>query len=71
LRIVRVHVEESILMKDNPNRIDPDKWRPLIMSFQKFYGLGPELQHSTLSEIPEVLYKTPDVEKAKIAVCKN
>jgi len=43
----------------------------LIMSFQKFYGLGPELQHSTLSEIPEVLYKTPDVEKAKIAVCKN
>ena len=23
-----------------PNRIDPDKWRPLIMSFQKFYGLA-------------------------------
>jgi hypothetical protein len=64
LRIVRVHVEESILMKGNPNRIDPAKWRPLIMSFQKFYGLGSELQHSILSEIPEALYRTPDMEKA-------
>jgi len=71
LRIVRIHVEESILMKENPNRVDPDKWRPLIMSFQKFYGLGSELQHSTLSEIPEALYKTPDIEKAKNFVCKN
>jgi len=71
LRIVRLHIEESILMKENPNRIDPDKWRPLIMSFQKFYGLGSELQHSILSEIPEALYKTPDMGKAKIPVCKK
>lgn len=71
LRIVRIHIEESILMKENPNRVDPDKWRPLIMSFQKFYGLGSELHHSILSEIPEALYKTPDIEKAKIRVCKN
>ena len=65
LRIVRVHIEASILMDGYPDKIDPDKWRPLIMSFQKFYGLGNELHHSALSEIPEELYKTPDMEKAK------
>ena len=65
LRIVRVHIEESILMDGHPNRIDPDKWRPLIMSFQKFYGLGAELHYCTLAEIPEQLYKTPDMEKAR------
>ena len=65
LKIVRVHIEQSILMDGYNNRIDPDKWRPLIMSFQKFYGLGEELHHSTLAEIPEELYKTPDIEKAK------
>ena len=30
VRIQRVHLEESILMDGNPNRVDPDKWRPLI-----------------------------------------
>src|SRR5690242_12316589 len=29
LRIVRVHVEESLLMDGHINRIDPNKWRPL------------------------------------------
>ena len=43
LRILRVHVAEEILMTGYPNRIDPDKWRPLIMSFQEFYGLGEKL----------------------------
>lgn len=65
LRIVRVHIEKSILMDGHINRVDPNKWRPLIMSFQRFYGLGSELHHSTLSEIPEPLYKTPDIAKAK------
>ncbi len=54
--IVRVHADEDILAE--PNRIDPDAWRPLIMSFQQFYGLGPDrLQRSALSEIPEALYR--------------
>jgi len=65
LRIVRVHIEESILMHGYKNKIDPNKWRPLIMSFQKFYGLGSELHYSVLSEIPEELYKTADIEKAR------
>jgi flavin reductase (DIM6/NTAB) family NADH-FMN oxidoreductase RutF len=42
VRVARVHLEASILMSGLPNRVDPDKWRPLIMSLQKFYGLGTE-----------------------------
>jgi flavin reductase (DIM6/NTAB) family NADH-FMN oxidoreductase RutF len=56
-KIVQVHIEESILMEDDPDRIDPDKWRPLIMSFQKFYGLGRQVHSSALSQIPEKMYK--------------
>jgi flavin reductase (DIM6/NTAB) family NADH-FMN oxidoreductase RutF len=65
LRILRVHIEASILMAGHANHVDPNKWKPLIMSFQKFYSVGDELQHSILSEIPESLYKTPDMDKAK------
>ncbi len=64
LRIVRVHLEEAIMMDGQPNRVDPDKWRPLIMSFQQFYGLGAQVHSSTLAEIPERLYRTPDIEAA-------
>ena len=44
-------------MPDNFNHVDADKWRPLIMSFQKFYGLGEQVHESTLAQIPEHLYK--------------
>jgi flavin reductase (DIM6/NTAB) family NADH-FMN oxidoreductase RutF len=56
LRVQRVHLEESILMDNDSNRVDPDKWRPLIMSFQEFYGLGEKVHYSTLGEIPEEMY---------------
>jgi flavin reductase (DIM6/NTAB) family NADH-FMN oxidoreductase RutF len=56
--VVRIHANESILMAGESNRIDPDKWRPLIMSFQQFYGLaGSKRLHSTLGEIPESTYR--------------
>ncbi|MEX6685858.1 flavin reductase family protein [Danxiaibacter flavus] len=64
LKILQVHLDESIVDDDKPDHIDPDKWRPLIMSFQKFYGLGSQLHHSTLSEIPEKLYNTVDRKNA-------
>lgn len=66
LRIVRVHLDEGILLDGSPDRIDPDKWRPLIMSFQRFYGLGPTQPHtSRLASIPEALYRSPDVDRAR------
>jgi flavin reductase (DIM6/NTAB) family NADH-FMN oxidoreductase RutF len=60
VRVTRVHAHPSIMMDGEPHRIDPDKWRPLIMSFQQFYGLAPQkLQRSELGQIPEALYKPP------------
>jgi flavin reductase (DIM6/NTAB) family NADH-FMN oxidoreductase RutF len=64
LKIVRVHLAEEILMTGYSNRIDPDKWRPLIMSFQEFYGLGEKLHSSTLGGVPERLYRSRDIEEA-------
>jgi flavin reductase (DIM6/NTAB) family NADH-FMN oxidoreductase RutF len=57
VRIVRAHIEERILMEGIENRIDPDKGRPLIMSFCQFYGLGEKVWQSTLAEIPEAAYR--------------
>jgi hypothetical protein len=54
--IVRVHVAKKVLTDGQKNRIDPVKWRPLIMTFSRFFGLGPELHHSRLAEIPESSY---------------
>lgn len=57
VRIVRVHVEERLLASRSGNRIDPDRWRPLIMSFQQFYGTGDRLGESRLASIPEAAYR--------------
>ncbi|HMG07307.1 MAG TPA: flavin reductase family protein [Mucilaginibacter sp.] len=65
LKIVQVYLEESIVMNNDPNRVDPDKWRPLVMSFQQFYGLGPQVHASSLASIPEYKYRSPDMEIAR------
>lgn len=57
VRIVRVHLEESILMQGDANRVDPVAWRPLMMSFCQFFGLGPMVHSSRLAEIPESAYR--------------
>jgi flavin reductase (DIM6/NTAB) family NADH-FMN oxidoreductase RutF len=48
-RIVRVHAHEEIMELGRPNRFDPDRWRPLIMSFCEFYGLGERVHASRLA----------------------
>lgn len=65
LKIEQVHLDTSILFKGEPDRIDPDKWRPLIMSFQELYGLSEKVQVSALAQIPELMYRTADTEMAK------
>lgn len=66
VRIQCVHAIPQIMKDGSPNRIDPDKWRPLLMSFQKFYGLAERQVHeSRLGEIPEELYRSPDVDRAR------
>jgi flavin reductase (DIM6/NTAB) family NADH-FMN oxidoreductase RutF len=61
LKILRVRAKPEILRTTDPNRIDPDRWRPLIMSFCNFYGLGDQVHPSRLAEIPEEMYRPPRV----------
>ena len=56
-------MDESILADGENHRIDPDKWRPLIMSFQHFYGLSPQVHESTLAQIPESMYRSAPVQE--------
>lgn len=60
LRIKRVYIDELLLLEGCPNKVNPNKWSPVIMSFQQFYGLSNQLSNSKLSTIPEELYRHPD-----------
>ncbi|GAB3168480.1 flavin reductase family protein [Amycolatopsis stemonae] len=68
VRVQRVFVHDSIRVPGTEDHIDPDAWRPLIMSFQKLYGLGSQVHPSTLARIPERLYRGPDIERARTLV---
>lgn len=58
VKVLRTHVHEKIRMEGHANRIDPDKWHPLIMSFQELYGLGrKKTSQSILAEINEEEYR--------------
>ncbi|RCN57163.1 flavin reductase family protein [Acidiferrobacter thiooxydans] len=59
VRILRIHADEEILMGGEQHRIDPDKWRPLMMSFQRLYGLGSPAYESVLATVPESVYGNP------------
>lgn len=51
IHIVKLHVDEKLLEGDGLRQhIDPVKWRPLIMSFCRFFGLGGEVHPSRLAE---------------------
>ncbi|MGI5268699.1 hypothetical protein ACQEUU_06075 [Nonomuraea sp. CA-218870] len=65
VRVLRVWVHDEILKDGVDDHVDPDRWRPLIMSFQKLYGLGPQVRESSLARIPERAYRGPDVDRAR------
>jgi flavin reductase (DIM6/NTAB) family NADH-FMN oxidoreductase RutF len=48
VHIVKLHVAEELLIDER--HIDPVKWRPLIMSFCRFFGVGKEVHPSRLAE---------------------
>lgn len=51
VHIVKLHVEESLLVQNGSRpHIDPEKWRPLIMNFCRFFGIGDEVHPSRLAE---------------------
>jgi flavin reductase (DIM6/NTAB) family NADH-FMN oxidoreductase RutF len=51
VHISKLHVDEKLLTGDGPRpHIDPVRWRPLIMSFCRFFGLSGEVHPSRLAE---------------------
>ncbi|OAX84670.1 hypothetical protein ACJ72_00962 [Emergomyces africanus] len=60
LKILRVHVEDRLRLAGYENRIDSEKWQPIIMCFSEFYGMGrTKLVPSRLAEIDEEAYRSP------------
>lgn len=57
VKILRTHVRNDLRLAGHANRIDPDRWRPMIMSFQELYGLGPKSTESKLATIDEERYR--------------
>jgi hypothetical protein len=48
---VKLHVDETLLVGDGSrSHIDPMKWRPLIMNFCRFFGIGEEVHPSRLAD---------------------
>jgi flavin reductase (DIM6/NTAB) family NADH-FMN oxidoreductase RutF len=64
VRVVRAHIDRALLVEGTRDHVDPDKWRPLMMSFCEFYGLGERLFPSRLAEIPAEAYR-PAAEMGK------
>jgi flavin reductase (DIM6/NTAB) family NADH-FMN oxidoreductase RutF len=50
-RVIRVHIEESLLVPGHRNYIDPERWNPLIMSFTEFFGLSGKVHPSRLATV--------------------
>ena len=48
MRIVRVQIDEQLLVPGTKNYIDPEKWNPLIMNFFEFFGLSGKIHPSRL-----------------------
>lgn len=48
MRIIRVHVDEQLIVPGTENYIDPEKWNPLIMNFCEFFGLSGKIHSSRL-----------------------
>jgi flavin reductase (DIM6/NTAB) family NADH-FMN oxidoreductase RutF len=57
VEVTRVLVHPDLRLEGYARRIDPDAWRPLIMSFQRFYGLSDEVSASRLASIDEEAYR--------------
>ncbi len=54
--IQKIYAAEHVTQEGYPDRIDPDKWKPLIMSFRQFYGVGDKLAPSRLAQGDEDQY---------------
>lgn len=51
LTILLSHIDDSIVDDQNRFHVDSRKWKPLIMSFCDYYGLGGNLHDSRLAKV--------------------
>lgn len=49
LEVLKVHAHHAVLSPEGRHYVDPNKWRPLIMNFLEFYGLGGRIHPSRLA----------------------
>jgi hypothetical protein len=61
VQVRKTYVEESLRQAGHKDRVDPDAWRSMLMSFQHLYGWkdGPR-EKSTLANTEEDLYRLPE-----------
>ncbi|MFJ4526664.1 flavin reductase family protein [Streptomyces sp. NPDC088810] len=50
-RVLKVHADARLVVPETQH-IDPAAWSPLVYNFRHYFGLGPELGHSGISETP-------------------
>jgi flavin reductase (DIM6/NTAB) family NADH-FMN oxidoreductase RutF len=63
VHIVKLHVDDKLIISNGARpHIDPLRWRPLMMSFCRFFGLGGEVHPSRLAEsdFMKFVYVKPD-----------
>lgn len=57
VKVLKTYIDEKLKLVGHANRVDPDLWRPMIMSFQYLFGLKDrEGRPSTLANVKEELY---------------
>ena len=71
LSIIQCHIEESILMGDKKQYVDPDEWHPLIMSFRKFYTTNDYIHPSRLNNISVEKYRVREMKGLVGGLVKN
>jgi len=50
VKVLHTHVDESLLMANHPNYIDPLRWQPLIMKFTEYFAGGELARPSSLAK---------------------
>jgi hypothetical protein len=59
-------------MEGFENRVDPDEWKPMIMSFQELYGLkGKKVDESVWAKIEEEYRGFSNAADVEEVACKN
>lgn len=58
VRVLRVSIHTHLRLDGQRNRVDAEKWKPMIMMFCDFFGLRDgKLEHSKLAEVEEEMYR--------------